>query len=410
MMNLCKLLSSRCHDILITLVVTEEWLSFIRSETKPTNIRFVLIPKGISSLLVHATSMLAYVNAISTSLEGPFEQLLDRLEPPATTIIADTFLPHTVAVGNRRNIPVASVWPMSAMVLSGHHSGISSTRIPGLPPVRHGDRNNKEILQLIHGLFPWVLKAQYLLLSSIYELEAQAIDALKETFPFPVYPTASAIPYLKFGDNSSVTTSQNDHSYLHWLDSQPRSSVLYISFGSYLSASSTQMNEIAAGLRNSGVRYLWVTRDDTPRFQESCGDMGMVVTWCDQLKVLCHSSVGGFWSHCGWNSTLEGVFAGVPFLTFPLITDQDLNSKLIVEDWKIGWRVKNEVNQETLVKRAKITGVVQRFMDLESEEGKSMRGKAKELQGICEQAIQKGGSSETYLDAFILDISKGHDG
>ena len=100
------------------------------------------------------------------------------------------------------------------------------------------------------------------------------------------------------------------------------------------------MDEIAAGLRNSGVRFLWVACGEASRLKESCGDLGLVVPWCDQLKVLCHSSVGGFWTQCGWNSTLEAIFAGVPMLTFPLFMDQVPISRRIVEDWKIGWRVK----------------------------------------------------------------------
>lgn len=102
------------------------------------------------------------------------------------------------------------------------------------------------------------------------------------------------------------------------------------------------MDEIGVGLRDTGVRYLWVMRGETSEFKEGCGIMGTVVPWCDQLRVLCHSSVGGFWSHCGCNSTSEAVFGGVPMLTFLLYWDQTPNSKLIVEDWKIGWRMKGD--------------------------------------------------------------------
>ena len=91
--------------------------------------------------------------------------------------------------------------------------------------------------------------------------------------------------------------------YLNWLDHQPSMSVLYISLGSFLSVSCTQMNEIVTALNTSGVCYLWVVRGEVSWLKEKCGDRGLVVPWCDQLKVLSHPSVGGFWSHCGWNST-----------------------------------------------------------------------------------------------------------
>jgi UDP:flavonoid glycosyltransferase YjiC (YdhE family) len=92
--------------------------------------------------------------------------------------------------------------------------------------------------------------------------------------------------------------------------------------GSFLSLHSAQMDELAAGLRDSGVRFLWVARGKIPRLKEVCGDKGLVVPWCDQLRVLSHSSIAGFLTHCGWNSTQEGAFCGVPFLTFPIDYDQ----------------------------------------------------------------------------------------
>lgn len=132
----------------------------------------------------------------------------------------------------------------------------------------------------------------------------------------------------------------------------------------------------------------------------------MVVPWCDQLRVLCHPSVGGFWTHCGWNSTKEGVFAGVPMITSPLAWDQVPNSKMIVEDWGVGWRVKKETGVETLMKRDEIARVIKRFMDLESVEGKQLRKRVKELKEISQQATAEGGSADHAIYAFIRGITK----
>ncbi|EXB78531.1 UDP-glycosyltransferase 87A2 [Morus notabilis] len=231
------------------------------------------------------------------------------------------------------------------------------------------------------------------------------MDSLRTQFPFPVYPIGPAIPYLELDQhNSSSSTSREEHDYFQWLNSQPSGSVLYISLGSFLSVSSAQMDEIAYGLCDSGVRFLWVARSEASRLKEICGDLGLVVPWCDQLKVLCHSSVGGFWTHCGWNSLLEAVFGGVPMLTFPLFLDQFPNSRQIVEDWKIGWRVERDTGNENLMKREEITKLVKRFMDHESSEGKEMRKRARELRDVCQRAIAKGGSSDENLDAFIRNI------
>ncbi|GAU27252.1 hypothetical protein TSUD_125320 [Trifolium subterraneum] len=164
------------------------------------------------------------------------------------------------------------------------------------------------------------------------------------------------------------------------------------------------MDEIAAALKDSGVRFLWVTRDETCRLKDICGKMGLVVTWCDQLRVLLHPSIGGYWTHCGWNSVIEGVFSGVPFLTFPIAMDQPMISKIIVEDWKIGWRVKKDDKLDTLVTREEIVVLIRKFMDLDSDLGNDLRKRAKELQLLCQDAIKIGGSSETNINAFLKNI------
>ncbi|KAK9998846.1 hypothetical protein SO802_018449 [Lithocarpus litseifolius] len=422
MMNLCKILASKNSNILVTFVVTEEWLGFIGSDPKPDNIRFGTIPNVVPSELVRAADIYSFAEAVRTKLEAPFVRLLDQLEPPVTVIMADTFLYWAVGVGNRRNIPVASFWPMSQsmftitqnvdlLVKNGHLPadsakskehvdyipGISSIQLVNIPFVGRNPQKMQGILEVL----PWVNKAQYLLLTSIYELESKVFDVLKAKFSFPVYAMGQIVPNFDFGEN----TNHNDNNYLHWLDCQPRSSVLYISMGSFLSVSSAQMDEIAAGLRDSGVRFFWVARDETSKMKEVCGHRGLVVPWCNQLRVLSHSSVGGFWSHCGWSSTREGMLCGIPFLTFPIIFDQILNSKLIVEDWKIGWRVKQDVGMDNLVTRVEIAGLVQKFMDLENDDVKEIRTRASEVQRVCQRAIAKGGSSETSVNAFIEDLS-----
>lgn len=457
MMNLCKLLASRKKDILITFVVTEEWLGYIGSDPKPHNILFETIPNVIPPERLKAANFPGFYDAVMTKMEAPFEQLLDRLELPVAAIIGDIEVRWSTGVGNRRNIPVALFWTMSASVFSMFHhfdlhikqshakidligkgclisevslnferskttfnyfffsvsfsfflaieqvesiAGMSSSNVEELRTIFH--RDDPRVLELALDCISRVPQAQYLLFTSVNEFEPQVFDSLRAIYNFPVYPIGPAIPYLELVEDSCETKS-----YLQWLDSQQTGSVLYISLGSFLSVSNTQMDEIVAGLQISGVRYLWVAREEASRLKDLCGDMGLVVPWCDQLKVLCHPSVGGFWTHCGWNSILEAVFAGVPMLTFPLFLDQDTNSRQIVEDWGNGWRVKDAVKAEKLVTKENIAELVRRFMAGESDEGKHIRRKAKQFQDKCAVAICEGGSSAANLDAFISSISPG---
>ncbi|XVE58971.1 hypothetical protein DITRI_Ditri05aG0006400 [Diplodiscus trichospermus] len=420
MMNLCKLLASKKKDILISFVLTEEWLGFIGSDPKPDNIRFEAIPNVIPPERLKAADFPGFYEAVMTKMEAPFEQLLDRLELPVIAIIGDIEVRWSADVGNRRNIPVALVWTMSASVFSMFHHfdlhvkqshakidlieqvddipGISSSNVAELRTIFC--RDGQRVLELALDCISRVPQAQYLLFTSVYEFEPQIFDSLRGTYNFPVYPIGPAIPYLELTDSSCKTRS-----CFQWLDSQQTGSVLYISLGSFLSVSNTQMDEIVNGLQISGVRYLWVARGEASRLKDRCGDMGLVVQWCDQLKVLCHPSTGGFWTHCGWNSILEAIFAGVPMLTFPLFLDQDTNSRQITEEWRNGWRVKSSARAENLATKEDIAELVRRFMDVESNEGKEIRRRAKELQEKCLAEISEGGSSAANLEAFINSIS-----
>lgn len=389
----------------------------------------------IPSEIGRAADFAGFYEATNTKLQDPFERLLDRLEPPATAIVYDTFLSWVVGVGKKRNIPVASLFTQSASVFTllyhfdllvqhGHFPldlklddsgkrkmkvdyipGLPSTTIADLPTFFHGA--GREVLPKVFDAISIANKAHCLLFTSVHELEEQVIDALKAKLPIPIYPIGPMIPYFKLQSNGicrGISNSHNDKSYFQWLDSQPQESVLYISQGSFLSVSSAQMDEIVAGIKESGVRFLWVTRGDCSRLKDGIGELGCLVPWCDQLKVLCHPSVGGFWTHCGWNSTWEGVYAGVPMLTCPIFWDQVPNSKLIVSDWKMGWKAMDNGLKETLVTRHEIAQMVKKFMDSEGAERKELVNRAKSIQDICRKAIGKGGSAASNLADFLREI------
>ncbi|KAG4955011.1 hypothetical protein JHK87_040605 [Glycine soja] len=365
MMNFCKMLLSNDNTrlILVTFVVTEEWLGFIGSDPKPDIMRFATIPNVVPS------DHPGFLEAVMAKMEASFEELLNRLQPPPTAIVSDTFLYWAVVVGSRRNIPVALFSTMSAsifFVLHHHHllvnlsenggervdyiPEISSMRVVDFP-LNDGSCRSKQLLKTCLKGFAWVSKAQYLLFTSIYELEPHAIDVLKAELSLPIYTIGPAIPYFSLQNNPTFsTTNGTSDSYMEWLQKG--------------------------------------------------------VTWCDQqLRVLSHPSIGGFWSHCGWNST-KGVLAGVSFLTFPIIMDQQIDSKMIVEDWMVGWRVKEDVkvNTTTLVKKDEIAMLVQKFMDLDSNLAREIRERSETLRQICSRAITNGGSAVTDLNAFVKDL------
>lgn len=121
MMNLCKFLSSRKPDILITVIVTEEWLGYIGSDAKPENIRFAAVADAAPPERLKASDFPAFYEAVMTEMEAPVDRLLDRLQTPATAVVADVELRWGVNVGKRRNIPVALFWTMPASFFAMLH-------------------------------------------------------------------------------------------------------------------------------------------------------------------------------------------------------------------------------------------------------------------------------------------------
>nr|GMD73259.1 UDP-glycosyltransferase 87A1-like [Ipomoea batatas] len=428
LMNLCKIIAMAKPQVVITFVVTEELQGFLSSDAMPENVRFGCIPNVLPSETIRSKDYPCFIRAVYTDMEAPVDRLLDAVEAPAASvIISDVLLTWALGVGNRRNIPVASFWCGSVtvfslcfhrqlLVVNGHFDanlsekgeevvdyipGVSSLLVKDLPPTFHCKLPPVlAVRSHFLGAFSAAQRAQYLLFTSIAELESPAIEALRAQLQTPIYSIGSAIPYFN--------TNQSCPDYLAWLDAQPACSVLYISQGSFLSLSDEQLEEIIAGVHESGVRFFWVARENTERLRESGGGgkQGLIVPWCDQLRVLRHRSVGGFWTHCGWNSIKEGAFAGVPFLAFPIARDQITNSKQIVEDWKIGWSVLRKINNDDggIVKRGEIAQLVRRFMDFECDnESKELRRRAKQIGEMCRESTESG-LAKRDLETFIEDV------
>ncbi|XP_066362347.1 UDP-glycosyltransferase 87A2-like [Miscanthus floridulus] len=435
MLNLCRLLAAR-DGVTITVVVTEEWLDLLGAPAALPDlgprIRFEAIPNVIPSEHGRANDMVGFLEAVYTKMAAPFERLLDRLPPPApAAIVADVFVPWTVGVGARRGVPVCSMCPISATMFAVQYNfhllppaatggGASpdvtdfcliENYIPGTKSIRFDDlaptHTNAIMLNKILEAHSSVKKAQCIIFNTFQELESDAIDTLRQSLPCPVYAVGPCIPFMALQEHKA---SPDGDGYMVWLDAQLACSVLYVSLGSFLSVSATQFDEIAAGLAQSKARFLWVLRD-----ADACSrarglirdpDAGRIVPWTDQLRVLCHPSVGGFFTHCGMNSTLEAVYAGVPMLTLPIAFDQPTNSRLVVEVWKTGVGLRNMARADGVVGREKIAAAVERLMRPDAAaEVEDMRKRAALLKDATRAASEEGGSSWKDVTSFINFVS-----
>nr|GME10142.1 UDP-glycosyltransferase 73C3-like [Ipomoea batatas] len=206
---------------------------------------------------------------------------------------------------------------------------------------------------------------------------------------------------------------------LKWLDLQAPGSVVYVSFGSMASLSPRQMAELALGLESNKRPFLWVLGKKSKSFdafedwnvsngfeQRNTGKGFLVREWAPQVLILSHSSVGGFLTHCGWNSTLEAISAKVPMVTWPLIAEQFLNEKLVVEVLGIGvslglkmsidWNGEDK-NDVVMVKNEEIKEAIDKIMD---EGGDRDKEESKRLGRNGEEGSRKRGFFSTKLDFF----------
>lgn len=210
-----------------------------------------------------------------------------------------------------------------------------------------------------------------------------------------------------------------------WLESKKPSSVIYACLGSLCRLVPAQLIELGLGLEASNQPFIWVIKTGEryleleewlvkERFEERIKGRGLLIKgWAPQVLILSHPAVGGFITHCGWNSTLESVCSGVPMITWPLFAEQFFNEKLVVEVLRIGIRVGVEIpvrwgDEEkvgVLVKKDGVEKAIAMLMG-GGEEGEKRRKKARELGVMAKMALEKGGSSLLNMSFLIEDVTK----
>ena len=182
------------------------------------------------------------------------------------------------------------------------------------------------------------------LANSFYDLEADAIAALREK---DVKMTLIGPDFgAEHGDDDGNKVTPLDEAQLeclHWLDKQKAKSVVYVAFGSTEVLMEAEIPELAIALEVFGRPFLWAIRDGSAteflsenfRSGRLPAEKGLIVSWAPQKEVLGHASVGVFVSHCGWNSTLESIWKGVPIVGCPHMGEQNTNMRLM-QEWGFG--------------------------------------------------------------------------
>jgi len=258
--------------------------------------------------------------------------------------------------------------------------------------------------------------ADGILLNTFDDLERRSLDAIRARLPNtftvgPFGPEVSPPSYLPVLPSLTSSLWKDDDRCAAWLDghADEEGSVVYVNFGSITVVTGEQMDEFAWGLAAAGCPFLWVVRPDTVRdaggwelpegFAEAVAGRGLTVGWCDQEAVLEHRATGGFLSHCGWNSTLESLRAGVPLLCWPFFSEQVTNCRYACDVWGVGLEMPREAG------RREVEAAVRELMGTQGR-GVAARRRAAEWKEKAIPAVAPGGSSRVNLDKFIQEIAR----
>ncbi|EXB66639.1 Hydroquinone glucosyltransferase [Morus notabilis] len=359
-------------------------------------------------------------------------------------LVVDHFGLDAFDVAREFNLPSYLFYPSPAMVLSlilhlpeldestssEYWELTDPVKIPGCFPIP-----GKDLLDPIQDRKSDVYKLtlhkakQYRLVDGIIvntfnDLEPRAISSLQEREATEKLPRVYPVGPLAKIQRTNLTEEESQ--CLIWLDGQPRVSVLFISFGSGGTLSSDQTNELALGLENSEQRFLWVVRPPNDRaasaayfkvnsqnessfdflpdgFLGRTRDRGLVVhSWAPQAQILSHSSIGGFLTHCGWNSILESMVNGVPMIVWPLFAEQRMNAFMLTEDIKVALRPK--ASENGVVEREEIARVIKALME-GGEDREKLRKRIEELKEAGSTALTEDGNSTKAL-ADVADVWK----
>ncbi|KAK4710531.1 hypothetical protein R3W88_005044 [Solanum pinnatisectum] len=428
-----------CRKICITIFTTPANRPFFSHSLSGTNINIIEIPfpqniQGIppavesTDKLPSMTLFPTFVNA--TKLMKPhFEKALESL-PPVTFMVTDGFLSWTLDSANKFGIPRLVYYGMSAFTTALTISAASLLRtelsddeyfqVPDFPwikitrndfdsPLRDRDPKGPHSDFIMESIMA-TSKSYGQLVNSFYELESVYVDYCNRISS----PKSWCVgPFCAVHEPSKEKQGISEKpSYIKWLDGmlEQGKQVLYVAFGTQAELSPEQFKEIKIGLEKSEVNFLWVVRKSIDEvndgFKNRLKNRGLMVTeWVDQREILSHGSVEGFLSHCGWNSVAESICAKVPILAWPMMADQHLNARMVVEEIKIGLRVETcDGSVRGFVQWEGLEKPIRELM--EGDKGIEARKKVKAFGEEAINAVKEGGSSWQTLNELIHEFTE----
>lgn len=372
------------------------------SSTDPFFLQFEAIRRSVHLLPPLLTSTSPSISALITDIS---------LTSSIVDVVANLpFSNYILFTASASMLAFCAYFPIAAQSNTSNEN--SHLQVPGvphiqklhIPPLLLQPTNLFKTQFIENGLA--LVKTDGILLNTFDALEPDTLVEINKGAVVPALPPVVAVGPLEPCDFNFANEEELTFS---WLNVQPAGSVVYVSFGSRTALSGDQIKQLAVGLKMCECRFLWVVKstkvDKEDRVQlgelvgdeflESVRERGLVVNgWVEQWGVLGHPAVGGFVSHCGWNSLTEAAWHGVPVLAWPQGGDQRINAGVVEKSgfgiWERKWDWCGD--QAQLVMGSEIA---KRVHELMSNQG--IRAQATRIRDEARRAVAVGGSSANSL-------------
>ncbi|KAK3444615.1 hypothetical protein EUGRSUZ_A00945 [Eucalyptus grandis] len=459
MVEMAKLLVDRDPRLSITVLImklpidseVDSYTSSLATSMDATRIRFVHLPRvGVSNPEISSGTFLAH---FMESNKPHVKQAVADLTESAGSIrrlvgfVIDMFCSTMIELADEFGVPSYVFFTSSAAFLGLmlHLQSLQDEQHMDITKFKDSDTELdfpsftnplpakvlpsvvliKEAVQSFLEHAKRIRAVKGIIINTFDELEPHAVGSLASLGAPTVYPVGPILN-LKGETKTKADGGGRGDDIMEWLNEQPPSSVVFLCFGSGGSFGEDQVKEIAYALERSGHRFLWSLRRPPPKgkfdlprdytdpaevlpegFLERTAGVGKVIGWAPQNAVLAHPAVGGFVSHCGWNSTLESIWFGVAVATWPLYAEQQFNAfELVAElglavEIKMNYRRDFRMESDFIVTADEIEGGIKKLMeDASSERWK----KVKDVSEKSRKALMEGGSSHLALGHLVEDI------
>lgn len=393
------------------------------------------LPSGVENVRdVGNLGNLAITNALG-QLYGPIVHWFEAHSSPPIAILSDYFLGWTHHLAHQLGVPRIAFFSSGAFftcVLNHLWDNIETVRSLGV--VDFTDLPKSPVF-LVEHLTSWCRqyresdpdwgffrdgfianKSSWGWVFNTFDgLENEYLDHLRNVMghvhAWPVGPLNLLGGEKTLGRvNPDVNLSEG---VMEWLDGCPDGSVLYVCFGSQKLLKTDQMKALASGLERSRVRFIWVVKLRVIQngeyrygfvpdgFEDRVSGRGLVIQeWAPQVSILRHQAVGGFLSHCGWNSVLEGVTAGVMILAWPMEGDQFVNARLLME--VLGAAVRVCEGGDAVPDSEELANTIVNSMSRYIPQ----RIRVEEFRVKALKAVEIGGSSSRDLDGLVRELAE----